>query len=413
MTKEEFYKEADPASSGPLEGIVVIEACTTYAGPVAAAELADLGAEVIKCELPGSGDICRAFAPHVPNAPELDRSAAFLSINRNKKAITLNFHHPQGQEIFRQLARRADIILENFRPGTMDSWHLGYADIRKVKPDIVYVSISCLGQWGPLSYKVGYDIDAQAMGGIMFITGQPDGPPTKTGNAIADYLTGIKAAQAALAALVRRQRTGEGQRVDIAMVDCVLSVTEGGIMQAATCGQVWQRNGNRHPAVAPVNTFACTDGYVMLGVVHDKQWQKFCKIVGREDLITDLRTATVAARKAHEPLVEQVVEEWAKRHSVQEVVAQLNAEGIPASPILSFGDIIQEGHFRVRDMVCEVEHPTAGKLAHYGIAPKFSRTPARVRTPAPLLGQDNAEVYGKWLGCNEEEMERLHREGVI
>ena len=413
MTKEEFYKEADPALSGPLEGIIVIEACTTYAGPVAAAELADMGAEVIKCELPGSGDICRAFTPHVPHAPELDRGVAFLSINRNKKAITLNFHNAQGQEIFRRLARRADIVLENFRPGTMDSWHLGYADIKKVKPDIVYVSISCLGQWGPLSYKVGYDIDAQAMGGIMSITGQSDGPPTKTGNAIADYLSGIKAAQAALAALVRRQRTGEGQRVDIAMVDCVLSVTEGGIMQAANCGEVWQRNGNRHPAVAPVNTFACTDGYVMLGVVHNKQWEKFCKIVGREDLINDPRTESVAARKANEALVEQVAEEWAKKHPVQEVVTKLNAEGIPASPIFNFGDIIQEKHFQERDMVCEVAHPTAGKLAHYGIAPKFSHTPAQVRTPAPLLGQDNAEVYRKRLGYSEAELADLQREGVI
>jgi crotonobetainyl-CoA:carnitine CoA-transferase CaiB-like acyl-CoA transferase len=413
MTKEEFYTEADPTSPGPLEGIVVIEACTTYAGPVAAAELADMGAEVIKCELPESGDICRALAPRVPHAPAPDQSAPFLSINRNKKAITLNFHHPRGQEIFRQLARRADIVLENFRPGTMDSWHIGYTDIRQVKPDIVYVSISCLGQWGPLSHKIGYDIDAQAMGGMMSITGQPDGPPTKTGNASADYLTGIKAAQAALAALVRRQRTGEGQRVEIAMVDCVLSVTEGGIMQAATCGEVWQRNGNRHPSVAPVNTFVCTDGYVMLGVVHDKQWQKFCGIVGREDLVTDPRTATVAARKEHEVFVEQVVEEWVKEHSVREVVTLFNAEGIPASPIFDFGDIVQEEHFQVREMVCEVEHPTVGTITHYGVAPKFSRTPARIRTPAPLLGQDNAEVYGKRLGYSKVALEALQREGVI
>jgi CoA:oxalate CoA-transferase len=413
MTKDEFYQEADPTSSGPLEGIVVLEACTTYAGPVAAAELADMGAEVIKCELPVTGDICRALAPRVPHAPELDQSAPFLSINRNKKAITLNFHHPKGQEIFRRLARRADIVVENFRPGTMAGWHIGYADLRKVKPDVVYVSISCLGQWGPLSYKVGYDIDAQAMGGIMSITGQSDGPPTKAGNAVADYLSGIKAAQAALAALVRRQRTGEGQRVDVAMVDCVLSITEGGIMQAATCGEVWQRNGNRHPSVAPINTFRCLDGYVMLGVVHDKQWQKFCQIVGREELITDPRTATVAARKEHEALVEQVAAEWASQHSVREVVALLNAGSIPTSPILDFGDIVQEEHFRARGMVCEVEHPTAGKLTHYGIAPKFSRTPARVRTPAPLLGQDNTAVYGKWLGYGEAELEELRRAGVI
>ena len=412
MTKEEFFKEADLTTTGPLDGIVVLEACTTYAGPVAAAELGDMGAEVIKCELPGSGDICRALAPRLPDAPDLDRSAPFLSINRNKKAITLNFHHPRGQEIFRQLARRADVVVQNFRPGTMDTWHIGYDDIRQVKSDIVYVSISCLGQWGPLSHKIGYDIDAQAMGGIMSITGQADGPPTKAGNAVADYLTGIKASQAALAALVRRLRTGQGQHVEIAMVDAVLTVTEGGMMQAANCGEVWQRNGNRHPSVAPVNTFVCTDGYVMLGVVHDKQWQQFCSIIGRQELVTDPRTATVASRKVNEEFVEQVTAEWTKTQTVGAVVDQLNAGSIPASPIFTFGDIVREEHFKVREMVCEVEHPTAGKVTHYGIAPKFARTPARVRTPAPLLGQDNVEVYGT-LGYDDAALEELQREGVI
>jgi len=413
MTKEEFYRETYSPSVGPLEGIVVLEACTTYAGPVAGAELADMGAEVIKCELPETGDICRVFGPRVPNAPERDGGAPFLSINRNKKSITLNFHHPQGQEIFRQLAGHADIVLENFRPGAMSKWQLGYEDIRRIKPDIVYVSISCLGQWGPLSSKVGYDIDAQAMSGVMSVTGQPDGPPTKTGNAIMDYLSGIKAAQAALAALVRRQRGGEGQWVDIAMVDCALSVTEGGIMQAAVCGEVWQRNGNRHPAAAPVNSFRCADGYVMLGVVHDKQWQKFCQIIGREDLITDPRTVTVAERKVHEELIEQITADWASGRSAQEVVATLNTEGISASPILHFGEIVREPHFREREMVVGVNHPTAGAVMHYGTAAKFSRTRTQIRTPAPLLGQDNAAVYGKWLGYSAERLEELKSAGVI
>jgi crotonobetainyl-CoA:carnitine CoA-transferase CaiB-like acyl-CoA transferase len=251
------------------------------------------------------------------------------------------------------------------------------------------------------------------MGGIMSVTGQSEGPPTKTGNAIMDYLSGIKAAQAALAALVCRQRTGEGQWVDIAMVDCALSVTEGGIMQAATCGEVWQRSGNRHPAAAPVNSFCCTDGYVMLGVVHDKQWQKFCQIIGREDLITDSRTATVAARKEHEMLVEQIAADWAKGRSTREVVARLNAEGISASPILNFGEIVQEPHFREREMVVGIEHPTAGAITHYGTAPKFSRTRTQIRAPAPLLGQDNIEVYGKWLGYSAERLEELQGAGVI
>lgn len=413
MTKNEFYREANPASSGPLEGIVVLEACTTYAGPVAAAELADMGAEVIKCELPDTGDICRVFGPRVPNGSELDRGAPFLSINRNKKAITLNFHHARGQEIFRQLAGRVDVVLQNFRPGALDKWRIGYEDIRAVKPDIVYVSISCLGQWGPLSYKIGYDTDAQAMGGIMSITGQADGPPTKTGHASIDYLTGVKAAQAALAALVRRLRTGEGQHVDVAMVDCALAVTEGGMMQAAMCGDVWRRNGSRHPASAPCNSFLCQDGYVMLAVAHDKQWASFARLIGREELVDDPRTATVAARKANEPFVEQVAGDWISKHTKQEVVSALNAASIPVSPVLDFGEIVREPHFREREIVCEVEHPTTGKLTHYGIAPKFAKTPARVRSAAPTLGQNNAEIYGQWLGFDAQTMAELQKDGVI
>jgi len=413
VEKNEFYKEADSTSLGPLEGIVVLEACTTYAGPVAAAELADLGAEVIKCELPVTGDVCRLFGPRVPNAPSQDCGAPFLSINRNKKAITLNFHLPRGQEIFRQLARRADVILQNFRPGALDKWHIGYEDIRAIKPDIVYVSISCLGQWGPLSYKVGYDTDAQAMGGIMSITGQTDGPPTKTGHASIDYLTGVKAAQAALAALIRRLRTGEGQHVDVAMVDCALSVTEGGVLQAAMCGEVWQRKGNRHPASAPCNSFLCQDGYVMLAVAHDKQWASLCRILGREELASDSRTATVAARKNNEELVEQLVAEWTRQRTRQEVVTVLNAESIAVSPVLDFGDIVRETHFRERESVCEVEHPTAGKLTHYGVAPKFAKTPARVRSAAPVLGQDNQEIYRSLLGYDEATLAELEKEGVI
>ena len=360
-----------------------------------------------------TGDVCRLFGPRVPNAPVQDCSAPFLSINRNKKAITLNFHLPRGQEIFRQLARRVDVILQNFRPGALDKWHIGYDDIRMVKPDIVYVSISCLGQWGPLSYKVGYDTDAQAMGGIMSITGQSDGPPTKTGHASIDYLTGVKAAQAALAALVRRLRTGEGQHVDLAMVDCALSVTEGGVMQAALCGEVWQRKGNRHPASAPCNSFLCKDGYVMLAVAHDKQWASLCRIMGQEELSDDPRTATVAARKENEAFVEQLVTEWASQRTRQEVVSVLNAESIAVSPVLDFGDIVREPHFQEREIVCEVEHPTAGRLTHYGVAAKFAKTPAGVRSAAPVLGQNNREIYGDWLGYSEETLAELRQEGVI
>jgi crotonobetainyl-CoA:carnitine CoA-transferase CaiB-like acyl-CoA transferase len=197
------------------------------------------------------------------------------------------------------------------------------------------------------------------------------------------------------------------------MVDCALSVTEGGMMQAARCGEVWRRKGNRHPASAPCNSFLCGDGYVMLAVAHDKQWASLSRIIGREDLITDPRTATVAARKVNEAFVEQLVAEWTSQRTRQEVVTTLNAESIAVSPVLDFGDIIREPHFREREIVCEVEHPTAGTLTHYGVAPKFAKTPARVRAAAPRLGQDNAEIYNQWLGFDESILEELRKEGAI
>ncbi|MBI1987122.1 MAG: CoA transferase [Nitrospinae bacterium] len=414
MRKEEFYREALPDSRGPLEGFRVLEATNVAAGPLAGTLLADLGAESVKCEMPGKGDLLRQVTHcQVEGPSELDRSAYYLSINRNKKCITLNLKHPEGQELFRRLARHVDVVIENFKPGTMEGWGLGYQEIRKVKPDIIYTSVSGYGQYGPYSHRPGYDHIGQAMGGLMSITGYPDGPPTKTGHAVADNLGGWQGAFGTLAALVHRMKTGRGQHVDVNLVDAILYTTTFGIMGAANAGWHWERCGNRHPLASPSNTFPCRDGWVIMAVASDSHWAKLCRLMGREALIADPRTASPALRAANWQFVEGEVAAWTQGNTVAEVVDRFEEAGLVASPILSFEEIVQDPHFREREMVAEVEHPTAGPLKLFGVASKYSLTPARVHAPAPLLGQHNEEVYGGWLELTSEEMGRLREKGVI
>ncbi|MBI2878055.1 MAG: CoA transferase [Candidatus Tectomicrobia bacterium] len=413
MRKEEFYREALPDSLGPLEGVKVLEATTAQAGPVAGMVLADLGAEVIKIDQPGLGDIARRLPPFVPSRSELDASVGYLSRHRNKKNITLNLKSPEGQLLFRRLATRVDIVIQNFKPGTLDQWGLGYEGIRCLKPDIIYVSISGYGQYGPYSHKPGYDPVGQAMSGLMSVTGFPDGPPTKTGNAMADNITGWQGAMGAMAALHYRNRTGKGQHVDVCLLDSVLYTTEGFITGAANAGKKWQRTGNRYQGTAPVNTYRCRDGYVCICVALESHWTRLCRILGREDLIDDPRTSSIAARGDHVELVDGVVSRWTQDRSVAEVVSTLDEAQLVVAPVMEFHQVLEDLHIREREMVTEVEHPAAGPIKLFGVASKYSLTPARVRTPAPLLGQHNREVYGGWLGLGEEEIDGLKEQGAI
>jgi crotonobetainyl-CoA:carnitine CoA-transferase CaiB-like acyl-CoA transferase len=414
MKKEEFYRGALKDSIGPLEGIRILEATNVAAGPLAGTLLADLGAESVRCEMPGRGDLLRQVTHcQVPGSSELDRSAYYLSVNRNKKSITLNLKRPEGQELFRKLAPHVDVIIENFKPGTMKSWGLSYEDIRKVKPDIIYTSVSGYGQYGPYSHRPGYDHIGQAMGGLMSITGYPDGPPTKTGHAIADNLGGWQGAFGTLAALIYRMKTGKGQHVDVNLVDSTLYTTTFGIMGAANADWHWERTGNRHPLNAPSNTFLCRDGWVIMSVASDSQWERLCRLMNREDLIGQSQTASSAQRAENWSFVEDTVARWTQQRTVNQVVDAFEEAGLVASPILSFEEILQDPHFQEREMVAEVNHPTAGPLKLFGVASKYSLTPGRVRTPAPLLGQHNAEIYGGWLALGGKEMQRLKDQGVI
>jgi crotonobetainyl-CoA:carnitine CoA-transferase CaiB-like acyl-CoA transferase len=414
MKKEEFYQEVVKDSPGPLEGYRVLEATTAGAGPWAGTLLADQGAEVIKIDLPGTGDMLRQLPPYVKSSSALDASALHLTINRNKKGITLNFKEPEGQEVFKELAKKVDIIIENFKPGTMDKWNLGYKDIKQIKPDIIYTSVSGYGQYGPYSYKPGYDPVGQAMGGLMSVTGEPDGPPIRCGVAIADNMTGWLGAFGSIVALLYREKTGIGQHVDVNLLDSVLYSSQSGIMLAALNDFVLPRLGNRSLGVVPFNTYRCQDGnYIFLLVGRDSHWARLCQILGREDLIDDPRCKTLPARSQHFDFIDGLVSQWMQSKTAEEAMAILDKAQLVAGPIYNFKQIIHDPHILEREMVAEIEHPAAGLLKLYGIGVKLSRTPGKVRLPAPMLGQHNKEIYQGWLGYDANKLAELKDRGII
>ncbi|MBI2876068.1 MAG: CoA transferase [Candidatus Tectomicrobia bacterium] len=413
MKKEEFFKEAIPGSAGPLEGLRVLEATTSLAGPFVGTLLADMGAEVIKCEMPGTGEIIRYCPPFLPTPHLLDRSLIHLSVNRNKKNITLALNRKAGAQIFRELAAKADVVVQNYKPGTMEKWGAGYEELRRVKADLIYTSISGYGQFGPYHTKPGYDPVAQAMSGLMNITGEPEGPPTTTGNYIADNITGWQGAFATLAALYYREKTGKGQHVDVSLLDTLIYTSEMGIMGAAQIDFAWRRMGSGAHPVGTRVLYRCTDGYVCLLVGLQAHWERLCHIMGREDLIDDPRTRTIVDRATQPDFAAACVQEWTQTQTVSEVVRLLDEAELVVAPIYGFPEVLQDGHIREREMVTEVEHPLHGRLKLYGVAAKHSLTPGRVRTAAPMLGQHNQEIYGKLLGYGEEKLSELREAGII
>jgi len=412
MDGADFYRDARANNAGPLAGIRVLEATNYGAGPFCGMVLADFGAESVKVEAP-VGDPIRLLSPFVDGVPGVENSTWYLSINRNKKGITLDLRRPKGQALFRRLAAQVDIVVENYTPGVMAGWGLGYADLAAFKPDLIYVSVSGFGQFGPLSARKGFDPVAQAMSGLMSVTGEPDGRPLRAGFAFADDLSGWLGAMGAMAALWHRSVTGEGQHVDSSLVDSLLYASDMGVMAAANAGHVWQRQGAGAQGAAPLNSYRTGDGrHVFIHGVFDKAWAALCEVMDRPDLITDPRTATLAARGEHKPLVDEVVAAYAAGQSVEQIVERAERSGFVASPILDFAEVGREPHFRERASVAQVEHPLHGLLTLQGVSPKFSRTPASVRSAAPTLGQHNAEIYGL-LGLDANALHALKAEGII
>lgn len=392
----------------PLEGTVVLDATQVMAGPFCTLLLADMGADIIKVEKPRGGDDSRSMGPPFIRG----ESAAFLAVNRNKRSVVLNLKSEEGREVFRRLARRSDILVENFRPGTMEGLDLHYEAIQKINPTIIYCSVSGFGQTGPYRSRGGFDLVAQGMSGLISVTGHPGSPPAKVGVPISDLNAGIFAAYGILAAYVHRLKTGVGQQVDTSLLEGAIAYTfwESSIYFAT--GEIPPPMGSAHRLNAPYQVFETKDGALSIGAANQSTWEKLCKVLDREDLARDPRFLTNADRVRHYRKLADILQPLFLQRKRGEWLELLEAAGVPAGPIYNMAQVYEDPHVRDRGMLVELDHPVAGKIKNIGIPVKLSVTPAQIRHPAPLLGQHTDEVL-LWLGLDHSEISRLRESGVI
>lgn len=399
---------------GALRDLVVLDLSRVLAGPYCTMMLADFGAQVIKIEIPGVGDDTRAYPPFHTNRDGAQESLYFANINRNKKGITLNLKQPEGKKLFRDLVKKADIVVENYRPGVMDRLGLGYEELKKINPRIIYGSVSGFGDTGPYRLRPGYDILAQAMGGLMAITGAAGGPPTRVGSAMGDILGGLHLVIGLFGALHARQLTGRGQRVDISLMDCVIAATENTAIKYLESGQIPPRMGNRYAAVSPYDAFRVKDGKIIIAAGNQRLYEKLCTdILHRPDMIEDPRFTTMEGRLKDQDAIAAVIEETLSDMTMEEAVELVLSKGIPAGPIYDISQILQDPQVQAREMFVPMEHPTLGPITVNGCAVKLGDTAASVRTPAPALGQDNLQIYQELLELTEEEVAALRDQDVI
>lgn len=389
-----------------LEGIKVIDLTSALNGPFCTMILADYGAEVLKIE-PVNGEQCRTWGPLDEKSGE---SGFFCYVNRNKKGATLNLKSEKGKELFFKLVKDADVLVENYKGGVTERLGIDYETVRKINPTIIYASGSGFGQYGPLKTRPCYDVVAQAMGGMAELTGFPDSIPTKVGPSIADHVAGIYLAVGVLTALVHRERTGEGQQVDVAMLDTIFSLLENSLVKYTMGGYIPTRNGNIDPSISPFDLFECKDGYIAIGVGNDRLFDTFCHTIGHTELLEDPRYATNDLRcKNYQPDLQNVIRDWSKDYTKGEIEKIMDEAGIPCGPVLNVKEAIEHPQIQARDMMVHCEHPTAGDLYFQGCVMKLSETPGSVDFPSPLLGQHNQEIFG----ITAEEEEKLKAEGVL
>ncbi|MDR7868724.1 MAG: CoA transferase [Sporomusaceae bacterium] len=394
---------------GALAGLTVIDLTRVLAGPYCSMLLADMGANVIKIELPRKGDDSRGFYPMVEG-----ESAYYMNLNRNKRSITLDLKTPKGKELFLAMVEKADIVLENYRPGVMERLGLGYEDLKKVNPGIVYGCVSGFGHYGPYKDRAGYDIIGQAMGGLMSTTGWPGGEPTRSGTAIADVLAGISMAVGVLAAYTSKKNTGVGQKVDVALVDSVVSALEIINQIYLVTGRNPERIGNRYEASYPYDSFKAKDGSLVIGAGNDKLYGQLCEVMGRPDLETDERFYTNSVRVANHGELKPIIEDWAKDFTIQEIVDMLLAKGVPVAPINTIEQVAHDPHIAgAREMFVEVDHPKAGHLKITGNQIKLSETPIQIAAAAPLLGQHTQEILQEVLNISVQQYEDLAKQGIF
>jgi len=385
----------------------VLDLSRFIAGPLCCQILGDMGAEVIKIERPG-GEDARKHAPFYKG-----ESIYTMVYNRNKFGATLDTRHPEALGMLENLVRRSDVVVENYRPGTMEAMGLSYARLKELNPDVILVSISGFGQTGPLAKRALFDAIAQATSGLMSLTGPPGGEPTLTGTYIADYVAGYHGVIGALLALVHRERTGDGQHVDVGSVDALFASLGTRPSAHAMLGEEPRRSGSRDLLTGPANVFPATDGFVYIHAGTDPLFPRLCKAIDRPDLSADERFDNVPGRMGHLDELEAAVTAWTETRSCDEITRDLSETGIPFGKVMEIADVVESPQIVARDMLVAVEHPTLGTLKLPGIPIKLSQSPGSIRKAPPLVGEDNEYVYRQVLGLDEAEFRRLHEEGGI
>lgn len=399
---------------GALENLTVLDLTHVLAGPYATMMMADMGAKVIKIEIPNGGDDTRAYPPFRELGDEARESLYFANINRNKKGITLNLKQEEGKALFKELVKKADIVIENYRPGVMDKLGLGYDILKEINPRIIYGAVSGFGCYGPYSQRPGYDILGQAMGGMMSITGAPGGEPTRAGSALGDILGGLNITIGILAAVNARTITGKGQRVDVSLMDSVIAATENTAVKYLESGKIPPRMGNRYAAVSPYDSFKCKDGVIIIACGNQKLYEKLCSdVLHLPDMITDPRFTDMTGRLKNQDAIKEVIEETLKDYTMEEATDMILSHGIPAGPILNISQILTDPHVKQREMFVEMDHPTLGRITVNGCAIKLMDTRPSVHTPAPALGQDNKEIYEDLLGLSDAQYTQFKEKNVF
>jgi crotonobetainyl-CoA:carnitine CoA-transferase CaiB-like acyl-CoA transferase len=386
-----------------------LELGTLIAGPFCGQLLGDMGAEVIKIEAPGQGDPMRTWGPQPRGTP----SVWWPVIGRNKKGITLDLRQDQGQSLFKQLVSKADVIIENFRPGTLEKWNCGWEQLSAINPRLILVRVSGYGQTGPYSQRAGYGGIGEAMGGLRYIVGEPDRPPSRVGISIGDSLAAVHACMGTLAALHHRHRTGVGQVVDAAIYESVLNMMESLVTEYDQLGHIRERSGPILPRIAPSNVYPTRDGIVMIGANQDTVFSRLAAAMDSPDLAKDPRYADHQARGANQAELDEVIARWTASLSTVDLLALLEKYGIPSGLIYRAADMLGDPHFQSRNAIVSTPHPQFGTLRMQNVAPRLSASPSSIRTPAPALGEHNAQVYGEWLGLEPGVIDDYRARGVI
>lgn len=395
--------------NGPLSDLRVIEMGTLLAGPFCGQLMGDLGAEVIKVEPPGQGDPMRVWGRQKQGEPSL----WWPVVGRNKKAITLDLRQAEGQQVLRDLVAKSDFLVENFRPGTLEKWGLGWEQLSAVNPRLIMVRVSGFGQTGPYARRAGFGAIGEAMGGLRYVVGDPTTPPSRVGISIGDSLAATFACIGALSALNYRERTGRGQVIDSAIYEAVLGMMESLITEYDKTGHIRERTGAILPNVAPSNVYPTKDGLVLIAANQDTVFRRLCEAMGRAELATDPRYDSHQSRGTNQKELDELIGRWTASRATREILELMDRQGVPAGQIYRAPEMLEDPHFAAREAIASVTHPEFGQIRMQNVAPRLSETPGRIRAPSPALGQHNDEIYLEFLGMPRERYERLKAAKVI